>query len=163
MNISGVGMYKANYDGAMFAESKEAGIGVIVRDDKGDVIVALAEKIPYPMSVEVLEALAARRAAKFVVELGLSVAEFEGDSEIVWKALKAADWAHSATGLIIKDTMSIIGSLRTFSFSHTRRQGNCVTHALAERAIVSFPLLVWMENVPTIISHVVISDFPASS
>ena len=66
-------------------------------------------------------------------------------------------------GVIIKDTMSIIGSLRTFSFSHTRRQGNCVTHALAERAIVSFPLLVWMENVPTIISHVVISDFPASS
>lgn len=46
MNISGVGMYKANYDGAVFAESKEAGIGVIVRDDKGDVIVALAEKIP---------------------------------------------------------------------------------------------------------------------
>ena len=163
MNISGVGMYKANYDGAVFAESKEAGIGVIVRDDKGDVIVALAEKIPYPVSVEVLEALAARRATKFVVELGLSVAEFEGDSEIVWKALKAADGAHSATGVIIKDTMSIIGSLRTFSFSHTRRQGNCVTHALAERAIVSFPLLVWMENVPTIISHVVISDFPASS
>ena len=119
MNISGVGMYKANYDGAVFAESKEAGIGVIVRDDKGDVIVALAEKIPYPVSVEVLEALAARRAAKFVVELGLSVAEFEGDSEIVWKALKAADGANSATGVIIKDTMSIIGSLRTFSFSHT--------------------------------------------
>ena len=94
----GVGMYKANYDGAVFAESEEAGIGVIVRDDKGDVIVALAEKIPYPVSVEVLEALAARRAAKFVVELGLSVAEFEGDSEIVWKALKAVDGAHSATG-----------------------------------------------------------------
>ena len=103
----------------MFAELEEAGIGVIVRDGKGDVIVALAEKIPYPGSVEVLEALAARRAAKFVVELGLSVAEFEGDSEIVWKALKAADGAHSATGVIIKDTMSIIGSLRTFSFSHT--------------------------------------------
>ena len=48
--------------------------------------------------MEVLEALAARRAAKFVVELGLSVAEFEGDSEIVWKALKAVDGAHSATG-----------------------------------------------------------------
>ena len=77
--------------------------------------------------------------------------------------MKAADGAHSAMGVIIKDTMSIIGSLRTFSFSHTRRQGNCVTHALAERAIVSFPLLVWMEHVPTNISHVVISDFPASS
>ena len=83
MNISGVGMYKANYDGAMFAESEEAGIGVIVRDGKGDVIVALAEKIPYPGSVEVLEALAARRAAKFAMELGLSSSEFEGDSKVV--------------------------------------------------------------------------------
>ena len=158
----GVGMFKANYDGAVFAESEEAGIGVIVRDSKGDVIAALAEKIPYPGSVEVLEALAARRAAKFVVELGLSAAELEGDSEVVWRALKAADGAHSALGVIIKDTMSIVGSLRTFSFSHTRRQGNCAAHALAKRAIVSFPLLVWMEYVPTDISHVVISDFPAS-
>ena len=31
----GVRMFKANYDGAVFAESEEAGIGVIVRDSKG--------------------------------------------------------------------------------------------------------------------------------
>nr|XP_023920721.1 uncharacterized protein LOC112032192 [Quercus suber] len=155
-------MYKENYDGAVFAESEEAGIGVIVRDSKGDVIAALAEKIPYPGSVEVLEALVARRAAKFVVELGLTVAEFEGDSKVVWRALKAANGAHLAMGVIIKDTMSIVGSLRTFSFSHTRRQGNCAAHALAKRAIVSFPLLVWIEHVPIDIIHAIISDFPAS-
>nr|XP_023908469.1 uncharacterized protein LOC112020139 [Quercus suber] len=155
-------MYKANYDGAVFVESEEAGIGVIVRDSKGDVIAALAEKIPYPGSVDMLEALAARRAAKFVMDLGLTATEFEGDSEVVWRALKVVNEAHSAMGVIIKDTMSIVGSLRTFSFSHTRRQGNCVAHALAKRAIVSFPLLVWMEHVPTDISHVVISNFTAS-
>ncbi|XP_023920849.1 uncharacterized protein LOC112032314 [Quercus suber] len=155
-------MYKTNYDGALFAESEEARIGVIVRDGKGDVIAALAEKIPYPSSVEVLEALATRRAAKFVVELGLSVSEFEGNSEVVWRALKSAEGVHSSIGEIIKDTMSIVGSLRTFSFPHNRRQVNCEAHALAKRAIVSFPLLVWMEHVPTDISHVVIFDFPAS-
>ncbi|XP_065616974.1 uncharacterized protein LOC112020139 [Quercus suber] len=115
-------MYKANYDGAVFVESEEAGIGVIVRDSKGDVIAALAEKIPYPGSVDMLEALAARRAAKFVMDLGLTATEFEGDSEVVWRALKVVNEAHSAMGVIIKDTMSIVGSLRTFSFSHTRRQ-----------------------------------------
>ena len=81
---------------------------------------------------------------------------------MIWRALKSADEAHSSVGEIIKDTMSIGGSLRTFSFSHTRRQGNCVAHALAKSTIVSFPLLVWIEHVPTNISHVVISDFPAS-
>ena len=144
----GVGMYKANYDGAVFAESEKAGIGVIVRDGKGDVIVALAEKIPYPGSVEVLEALAARRAAKFVVELGLSVAEFEGASEVVWKALKATDGAHSAMGVIIKDTMSIVGLLRTFSFSPTRWQ--VIVHSMLQlrEQLFFFSLLVWMEHVP---------------
>ena len=116
----GDGMYKTNYDGAVFAELEEAGIRVIVRDGKGDVITALDEKIPYLSSVEVLEALAARRAAKFVVELGLLVSEFEGDFEVVWRASKSADGAHSSIGEIIKDRMSIVGSLITFSFSHTR-------------------------------------------
>ncbi|XP_065634351.1 uncharacterized protein LOC136061295 [Quercus suber] len=120
----GEGMYKTNYDGAAFAEMEEAWIRVIVRDGKGDVIAALAEKMPYPSSMEVLEALAARRAAKLVVELGLSGSEFEGDSEVVWRTLKSADGAHSSIWEIIKDTMSIVGSLRTFSFSHTRWQGN---------------------------------------
>ena len=155
-------MYKTNYDGAVFAELEEAGIGVIIRDVKGLVIAALAEKIPYLGSVEVLEALAARRVARFAVELGLIESKFEGDSKVVWRALRSADGAHSSIGEIIKDTMSIVGSLRTFSFSHTRRQGNCAAHALAKKAIVSFPLLVWMEHVLIDISHVVISDFPAT-
>ena len=77
------GMYKTNYDGTVFVKSEEAVIGVIIRDVKGHVIAVLAEKIPYPGSMEVLEALAVRRVARFVVELGLTDSEFEGDSEVV--------------------------------------------------------------------------------
>ncbi|XP_065629267.1 uncharacterized protein LOC136067405 [Quercus suber] len=104
-------MYKTNYDGAVFAELEEVGIGVIIRDVKGLVIAALAKKIPYPGSVEVLEALVARRAARFAVELGLSGYEFEDDSEVVWRALRSVDGANSSIGEIIKDTMYIVGSL----------------------------------------------------
>ena len=50
-------------------------------------IAALAEKILYLGSVEVLEALVARKATKFVVELGLSSSIPEGDSEVVYRAL----------------------------------------------------------------------------
>ena len=68
------------------------------------------------------------------------------------------DWSHPSIGQIIKDILSIAGSLRTFSFSHTRRRGNYVAHALAKRAIVYFPLLVWMEHVPSDIEQLVILD-----
>ena len=47
----------------MFNEFGEAGIGVVVRNSVGEVKVTLAEKIRKPPTVEVLELLAARRAA----------------------------------------------------------------------------------------------------
>ncbi|KAL0000565.1 hypothetical protein SO802_014346 [Lithocarpus litseifolius] len=126
-----------------------AGIRVVVRNAKGEVIAALADKISHPGSVEVLEALAVRRAAKFIVELGITGSVFKGDSEIVCRALRTANCRHLSIGQIVKDIMSIVGSLRTFSFSHIRWQDNRVAHALAKRAIVSFLLLVWMEHVPS--------------
>ena len=127
-------MYKTNFDGAVFVESREAGIGVMIRNSNGEVVVALSEKIPYPDSVEVLEALAARRVALFAVEVGIFQSVFEGDSEMVCNALKVADGGHPSIGQFVKDFLSIVSSLRTFSFSHTRRQGNSVAHALAKRA-----------------------------
>ena len=64
----------------------------------------------------------------------------------------------SCFGHIIKDCKSIMGSLRTCSFSHVRRQGNGVAHALARRAKNSHPLLVWMEAVPPDIPYLVHID-----
>ena len=107
-----------------------------------EVVAALSEKIPYPDSVEVLEALAARRAAQFAVEVGIFQSVFEGDSEMVCNALRAADGGRSSIGRYVKDFLSIVSSLRTLSFSHIRRQGNSLTHALAKRARGLLPLLV---------------------
>ena len=64
--------YKTNYDGAVFEDLGEAGIGVVVRNATGEVLAALSEKIPYPSLVDLVEILAARRAAWFIVELGMS-------------------------------------------------------------------------------------------
>lgn len=60
-------MYKTNYDGAVFEDSEEAGIGVVVRNARGEVLTALSEKMSYPGSVDLMEVLAARRAAQFIV------------------------------------------------------------------------------------------------
>ena len=80
--------WKINFDGAMFCESGEAGIRVVVRNSVGEVKATLAEKIKKPPTVEVLELLAARRAALFSEDLGLDKVIFEGDSKQVMKALQ---------------------------------------------------------------------------
>ena len=46
---------KANFDGAIFEDISVASIGVAVRNEHGEVVVAMAEKILVPDSVFTLE------------------------------------------------------------------------------------------------------------
>ena len=153
-----LGIYKANYDGAYFAEEEAAGIGVVVRNDLGQVMASLAEKLAMPPTVEILEAMAARRAMIFMEELRLHRAIFEGDSETVVKALSRDCPDRSCIGHIVKDCKSLMGCFQTNSFSHVRRQSNGVAHTLARRARKSSPLSVWMESIPPDISYLVYVD-----
>ena len=149
--------FKANFDGAWFNESEEAGIGVVVRNSAGQVLVALAEKIKKPHNVDYLEMMAARREVIFAQEIGLQQCQFEGDSETIIKALKAGDMFSSSFGHLV-----IVNSFSSFSLSHIVRQGNAMAHALAERAYLSFPLLVWMEDVSSDIESTVLVDYQSS-
>lgn len=73
------GMYKTNFDGAVFEDSSEAGIGMVIQNSAGEVMASLSEKIPFPSMVEAVEVLAARCAVKLVQEVGLAESIFEGD------------------------------------------------------------------------------------
>ena len=61
----GAGLFKINFNGAVFADRSLAGLGIVIRDEFGLIIVTLSQKIPLPSSVELVEALAARRALIF--------------------------------------------------------------------------------------------------
>ena len=98
-----------NYDDACFAETNEVGTGVVVRNKLGLVMVSLSEKIPMSLTVEILEAMAARRAMISTEELGLPQAIFEGDSELVVKVLLGDYSNWSCIGHIVKNCMSIMG------------------------------------------------------
>jgi hypothetical protein len=75
-----LGRCKVNFDGAVFAETKEAGIGVIIRNSNGEPMAALCQRIPYPHSVNAVEASAARAATQLAIDVGILDVEIEGDS-----------------------------------------------------------------------------------
>ena len=64
--LSGSGCIKTNFDEAVFADTNEAGIGVVIRDSRGQVLASLSERIPNPSSVAVLELLATKRVVMLV-------------------------------------------------------------------------------------------------
>ncbi len=74
-----IGRYKVNFDGAIFSNTKEAGLGVIIRNAQGEVIGSLCQRVPFPHSVEAMEASAARCAIQFAKDLGFMVIDLEGD------------------------------------------------------------------------------------
>ena len=146
----------------MFGESDEAGVGVIVRNSKGEVKAALAEKIRKPPSVEALELLAARRAAIFSQELSLDRVIFEGDSEQVMRALQWGGRHFASGGHLIRDILCIVNSFVSTSFSYVCRSGNAVAHAFAQRARHCFPISIWLESYPADIASFVLADFQSS-
>ncbi|XP_075652050.1 uncharacterized protein LOC142622465 [Castanea sativa] len=103
--------FKKNFDGTVFAETGEAGIGVVIRNNLGHIKAAVSEKICAPSSVAVLEMLAARRAAASTREIGVENCILEGDSQIVINALQARDVTYSEYGHLLQNTLSHLNSL----------------------------------------------------
>jgi ribonuclease HI len=151
-------LYKANFDGAFFKETNKGGIGVVIRDQAGLAIATLSQKLPATPSIEMTEALAARKAILFAKEVGLTNVAFEGDAENVIRDLCSSETLHSAYGLLIEDAKSMLLTFQDYSISHTRRSGNMVAHALACIATQCQNCLVWMEEVPPDISNVLLHD-----
>ena len=125
-----------------------AGVGVIIRDEKGQIIASMAEKVPLPNSVAALEAVAAVKALNFAAELGLSSVVVEGYSEIAIKALLSEDISFADHGHLVEEAKLIFALFSFCIFSHVKRQGNSVAHCLARHARHVSSKLVWIEDVP---------------
>jgi ribonuclease HI len=148
-----------NFDGAIFQESKEGGIGVVIRDQHGLVIATLSQRVMTCPSAEMIEARAAKRAIQFALEIGIFDTIFEGDSELIIRDISRHGAMHNAYGLVLEDAKALLHHFERYQFTHTRRSGNTVAHALARRALHIQNLCVWMEDVPPDIIPVLYSDF----
>ena len=96
-------MYKANFDASLFDGLGMAGLGVVVRDYSGHIIVALSQKIWSPHSMEMAKALARNRALVFAQELSLSQVVIEGDSLQIVQAVNSQGACLTLCGHVIEE------------------------------------------------------------
>uniref|UniRef100_A0A2N9GXY5 CCHC-type domain-containing protein n=1 Tax=Fagus sylvatica TaxID=28930 RepID=A0A2N9GXY5_FAGSY len=118
------GQYKVNFDGAIFTESNEAGLGAIIRNHRGEAMASLCQRIPYPHSVEAVEASATRTAVNLILDLGLREVDIEGDSLKIITALKQNSPCYTLYGHLIMETKTLAQNLTSFQFMHVKRDGN---------------------------------------
>ena len=153
------GRYKANFDGAFFEETHEAGVGVIIRNHKGEVMASLCQRIHFPHSVEAMEAYVARSAVQLSRDLGLKEVDVEGDSLTIVNDLCNPEPCYSLYGHLINDTKLLAQDGLSVLFTHVKRDGNILAHSLAKKAKVSKPFEVWMESVPPDLVYILCNDF----
>ena len=75
--------FKLNFDGACFDEGVVSGYGAMIRNEKGNVMAALAVKGGAVWDSEEVEVLPCRKSLKFAIDAGLMEIILEGDSALV--------------------------------------------------------------------------------
>ena len=152
------GTYKVNYDGATFSPQDKAGLSIVIRNEDEAVLASMSQQVPLPTTVAQVEALAARRAVEFALEIGITNVVIEGDLESIYRELQDLSPSLALHGHLIQDAKILSNSFQLVNFSHVHREGNTVAHALARSAINRPNLTVWMEDVPPDICHLVQAD-----
>ena len=142
------GRYKVNYDDAIFSTTNDAGLGVIIRNARGEVMGSLCQRVPFPHSVEAVEAAATRCAIQFAKDLGIMEIDLEGDSKTVVDALLLHGPCTTIYGHLIEDIKWIARGLCSVHFKHVKRDGNILAHLLAKRSRLNESLEIWLESVP---------------
>ena len=136
----------------------KTGLGVVIRDSRGQALASLSVQASLPFSPEIVEAMAAARAISFAQGLGFTSFVLEGDSINIIKALQSDDESLSPYGHILSSAKSMVVAGSSIKYSHVGRSGNNVAHNLAKHARHVRGCSVWMEDVPPHLSHVLFAD-----
>ncbi|XP_059429871.1 uncharacterized protein LOC132163564 isoform X2 [Corylus avellana] len=157
------GRFKVNWDVALDTKNNCMGLGVIVRDHKGLIHAALSKTLNCLHPSAIAEAVGALRAAEFCCDLGLHNVVLEGDSLIVVQDILALASNWCAHGQIVADIRVVLNSRRSWMVMHTKRNVNQAAHGLAKHAVRNQMDRIWIEEIPSCISNIVVLEHSALS
>lgn len=84
------GYYKINFDGAMSNITNKAGAGAVIRNDRGEFMAAMADRLVGALNSDHIEAFAALQAIEVEISIGLKSVVLEGDSLRVITAINTS-------------------------------------------------------------------------
>lgn len=135
-----------------------ASLGAMMRDSSGKVLGALAQNIILPSSTAAVEVSACCKAMLFAKEQGFEDFIFEGDANVIIKAIMSLESSHLEYGHVISDVLALVGDFFFCNFSHVKHLENSVAHFLARSSKSGCELQVWHSCVADDIAPLVTHD-----
>ncbi|KAL8539218.1 hypothetical protein ACS0TY_001003 [Phlomoides rotata] len=137
------GLLKLNSDAGVFSDGS-VGLGFVVRDELGTVVLAGAKRFLVAADNSTLiEALALRFGAASALNYGLAVALLESDSRNLVRAIRSNYEVDVLSTMIIDDIADLVCDLGVQDFSFVGREANRVAHFLAHSGTFVGSELVW--------------------
>jgi ribonuclease HI/probable phosphoglycerate mutase len=124
-----------NVDGGSRGNPGPAAIGVVVRDQDGEVVADAAEPIG-PATNNIAEYRALLRGIELAAEWGATELQLFGDSELVVKQIRG-EYRVKDAGLkpLHAEARQALSAFSAWSFDHVRREQNSEADALVNQAL----------------------------
>uniref|UniRef100_A0A5K0W0Y7 RNase H type-1 domain-containing protein n=1 Tax=Nymphaea colorata TaxID=210225 RepID=A0A5K0W0Y7_9MAGN len=139
---------KLNYDGAVKDNPAKAGIGGIIRDHEGKVLLCFAEPIPFTTSI-MAEMLAAKRGVGLACENDLSQLWMEGDAKTIVDIITGKRTRNLQLEKHVIDMKCQFALLENCKCTHIYREGNRIADKLAKMGLRMKTGQVWHGNPPS--------------
>ncbi|XP_075659463.1 uncharacterized protein LOC142629363 [Castanea sativa] len=115
------GQYKINSNGTVFSNQRKVGLGMVVRDNVGDVIAALSSPMVGSLGALETEAKAMEVGMRFTLDVGIQDVVFECDALGVYNAVQGIAAPCSSIQFIMESIHQQARMFRSCCFSHTKR------------------------------------------
>ena len=153
-----VGAFKVNVDAAL--EQSKARTGIIIRNEQGEIIAAMACPKVSTKDSKFMEAVAIAQGIQLVKETGISGFLVESDCMAVVNQINRSTEDFSNIGHVVQWIKAEMKHPGCRGISHAKRDCNVPAHLLAKHACTLENTRVWLEEGPDCITSTVLNDAP---
>ncbi|KAK6121841.1 hypothetical protein DH2020_044454 [Rehmannia glutinosa] len=119
--------FKCNVDAALRFDRNTTGIGMIIRDDKGEFVVARTITYPGVFAPKEAEAIGVREALSWIKSLCFHQVVVESDAKYVVEGIYSTESGVSEYDNLIEECRALLQGEPNISMAFVRRSGNEVS------------------------------------
>ncbi|XP_075650882.1 uncharacterized protein LOC142621501 [Castanea sativa] len=152
------GFYKINVDGAVYKEMGSCGVGVVIRNEAGQLMGAMSKKLEVPLKALEVEAKAVEEGIILAEKLSLNNVILESDAQVIVNSLSERSIAPSFILKVIEGAKLGLCGFDSWEGKHICRKKKSRAHLMAKNAKFVSDYVVWVEDTPPAIEQQILYD-----